>query len=54
MKLSDLFSGAASKFWIAVLGAVAETVGTGHFDWKTLVTAAATAAAVFLVPNKAG
>lgn len=45
-------SGQASKFLVAVLGAVAAVIATGNFDWKVLVAAACTAIAVFLVPNK--
>lgn len=50
--IANLFNGASSKFWAAVLGSVAEVVATGHADWKTVLAAAASAAVVYLVPNR--
>lgn len=49
--MGSIISGQASKFLVAVLGAVTETLAMGHFDWRTLVISAATAIAVYLVPN---
>lgn len=49
--LKNLFNGGSSKFLVSILGAVAEVAATGHTDWKTIVAAAATAVAVYFVPN---
>jgi hypothetical protein len=50
--LSGLVNGNSTKFLTAVLGAGVESLATSHFDWRTLVTGMATAAAVYLFPNK--
>lgn len=49
--LRGFFSGQASKFVVAVLGALGEAARTGHFDWKSLVAGMIAAVAVYLVPN---
>jgi hypothetical protein len=49
--VTGLYGGTATKFIAAVLGAGAESMASGHFDWKTLVAGAATALAVYAFPN---
>jgi hypothetical protein len=50
--LGSLLGGNSTKFLTAVLGAGTESLATSHFDWRTLVAGMATAAAVYLFPNK--
>ena len=47
----DLLNGKSSKFLVAILAALAESVQSGHFDTKSLVTGLVAAAAIYLVPN---
>jgi hypothetical protein len=49
--ITSMYGGGATKFLTACLGAGAESMATGKFDWKTLVAGACTAAAVYLFPN---
>jgi hypothetical protein len=51
--LNGLLGGNSTKFLTAVLGAGVESLATSHFDWRTLVAGMATAACVYLFPNKA-
>lgn len=49
--LKDLLNGKSSKFLVAILAALGESVQTGRFDTKSLVTGLVAAAAIYLVPN---
>lgn len=48
----NVLNGGATKFLAALLGSAAESLTSAHFDWKVLVAGLATAAAVYLFPNK--
>ena len=49
--IKDLLNGKSSKFLVAILAALGESVTTGHFDLKSLITGLVAAAAVYLVPH---